>query len=81
MHHENASEMFCGNAMSPYFPAGWLRLQCAELGTRYKMPSRSAIAKMGGDNDREDKDRIMAGFLSGSDHVLAYVLTTLFSKH
>ena len=67
--------------MSTYFLAGWLRPQCAELGTRYKIPSRSAIAKMGGDDDREDKDRIMAGFLSGSDHVIAYVLTTLFSKH
>ena len=29
------------------------------------MPSRAEIAKMGGDADREDKERVMAGFLSG----------------
>ena len=27
------------------------------------MPSRAEIAKMGGDDDREDKERVMAGFL------------------
>ena len=31
------------------------------------MPSKSEIAKMSGDDAREDKDRIMAGFLSGSE--------------
>ena len=31
------------------------------------MPSKLEIAKMGGDDDREDKERVMAGFLSGSD--------------
>ena len=30
------------------------------------MPSRAEIAKMGGDDDREDKERLMAGFLDGS---------------
>ena len=29
------------------------------------MPNRAEIAKMGGDDDREDKERVMAGFLSG----------------
>ena len=29
------------------------------------MPSRAEIAKMDGDDDREDKERVMAGFLSG----------------
>ena len=37
-----------------------------ELGSRYRMPSRAEIAKMGGDDDREDKERVMAGFLDGS---------------
>ena len=46
--------------------AGWLRLKCEELGSRYRMPSRAEIAKMGGDDDREDKERVMAGFLDGS---------------
>ena len=45
--------------------AGWLRLKCEELGSRYRMPGRAEIAKMGGDDDREDKERVMAGFLSG----------------
>ena len=49
--------------------AGWLRLKCEELGSRYRMPSRAEIAKMGGDDDREDKERVMAGFLSGSENV------------
>ena len=35
------------------------------LGSRYRMPGRAEIAKMGGDDDREDKERVMAGFLSG----------------
>ena len=48
--------------------AGWLRLKCEELGSRYRMPSKAEIAKMGGDDDREDKERVMAGFLSGSEH-------------
>ena len=29
------------------------------------MPGRAEIAKMGGDDDREDKERVMADFLSG----------------
>ena len=33
------------------------------------MPGRAEIAKMGGDDDREDKERVMAGFLSGSVNV------------
>ena len=49
--------------------ARWLRLKCEELGSRYRMPSRAEIAKMGGDDDREDKERVMAGFLSGSVNV------------
>ena len=49
--------------------AGWLRRKCEELGSRYRMPSRAEIAKMGGDDDREDKERVMAGFLSGSVNV------------
>ena len=49
--------------------AGWLRLKSEELGSRYRMPSRAEIAKMGGDDDREDKERVMAGFLSGSENV------------
>ena len=49
--------------------AGWLRLKSEELGSRYRMPSREEIAKMGGDDDREDKERVMAGFLSGSENV------------
>ena len=49
--------------------AGWLRLKCEELGSRYRMPSRAEIAKMGGDDDREDKERVVAGFLSGSVNV------------
>ena len=49
--------------------AGWLRLKSEELGSRYRMPSKSEIAKMGGDDDREDKERVMAGFLSGSGNV------------
>ena len=48
--------------------AGWLRLKCEELGSRYRMPSKAEIAKVGGDDDREDKERVMAGFLSGSEH-------------
>ena len=47
--------------------AGWLRLKCAELSARYRMPTKSAIAKMSGDDSREDKDRIMADFLNGCD--------------
>ena len=31
------------------------------------MPTKSAIAKMSGDDSREDKDRIMADFLNGCD--------------
>ena len=46
--------------------AGWLRLKCEELESRYRRPSRAEIAKMGGDDDREDKERVMAGFLDGS---------------
>jgi len=34
------------------------------------MPAKSEIAKMGGDDDRLDKDRIMAGFVNGSIQVL-----------
>ena len=49
--------------------AGGLRLKSDELGSRYRMPSRAEIAKMGGDDDREDKERVMAGFLSGSVNV------------
>ena len=49
--------------------AGWLRLKSEELGSRYRMPSRAEIAKMGGDDEREDKERVMAGFLSGSENV------------
>ena len=49
--------------------AGWLRLKSEELGLRYRMPSKLEIAKMGGDDDREDEERVMAGFLNGSDDV------------
>ena len=49
-------------------PLWWLRLKCEELGSRYRMPSKAEIAKVGGDDDREDKERVMAGFLSGSEH-------------
>ena len=31
------------------------------------MPKQSAIAKMSGDDNKEDKDKIMTGFLNGSD--------------
>ena len=44
-----------------------MRLKCAELSARYRMPTKSAIAKMSGDDSREDKDRIMADFLNGCD--------------
>ena len=47
--------------------AGWLRLKCEELGSRYRMPSRAEIAKMGGDDDREDKERVMAGLWMWDD--------------
>ena len=33
------------------------------------MPRKDEIAKMGGDDDREDKERVMAGFLDGSVNV------------
>ena len=49
--------------------AGWLRLKCEELGSRYSMPRKTEVAKMGGDDDREDKKRVMAGFLGGSVNV------------
>ena len=39
------------------------------------MPGRAEIAKMGGDDDREDKERVMAGFLSG------FVNVRSFHKH
>ena len=47
------------------------------------MPSRAEIAKMGGDDDREDKERVMAGFLSGSVHVRSFHKHTdiLFQEH
>ena len=54
---------FCSSSVL----AGWLRLKCLDLGGRYRMPAKSEIAKMGGDDDRLDKDRIMAGFVNGSE--------------
>ena len=33
------------------------------------MPRKTEVAKMGGDDDREDKKRVMAGFLGGSVNV------------
>ena len=33
------------------------------------MPKKDEIAKMGGDDDREDMERVMAGFLDGSVNV------------
>ena len=46
-----------------------LQFITAQHQSRYRMPSRAEIAKMGGDDDREDKERVMAGFLSGSVNV------------
>jgi len=34
------------------------------------MPKQSAIAKMSGDDNKEDKDKIMTGFLNGQIQVL-----------
>ena len=36
---------------------------------QYASKMAQKIAKMGGDDDREDKERVMAGFLSGSENV------------
>jgi hypothetical protein len=39
---------------------------CRKLTDRgYTMPAPESVVKLSGDNSREEKDRVMAGFLSG----------------
>ena len=46
------------------FPASWLKTKCREL-QRFVMTKPEEVAKLSGDNSREEKERVMQGFLSG----------------
>ena len=46
-----------------FFPASWLQAKCREL-HYFVMTKPEEIAKLSGDNSREEKERVMTGFLS-----------------
>ena len=47
-----------------FFPASWLQAKCREL-HYFVMTKPEEIAKLSRDNSREEKERVMTGFLSG----------------